>query len=287
MTVAAIGKGRLGSLTSSRQTPWSHRDCDSRLADYAPGVILTGRMSTVLRCLGRFAAALLGLLFGSCASAPLPSYLVLRLDDPMEVRYAGMHPADPAAPDLLAVDVVTGITPKAFRRRQLAVPPGWETAPATTSADGCLTLAEPLQLVLHEGVDTWRERLFQRRRIERWTAAVRGEQGLALAEDLPPGTVRNYRIVMREDADGARSFELFGRHGSAAERRIANVTTPPELTPPVWSFAAKAAVLPPLFVADALIVGCAIICLPIALPVWWLKSCPEPVDDSPGMADRR
>ena len=258
-----------------------------RLAGGARGVILTGRMPTVLRCLARSAAALLVLLFGSCASAPLHSYLVLRLDDPMEVRYAGMHPADPAAPDLLAVDVVTGITLNALRRRQLAVPPGWQTAPTTTSADGCLTLAEPLQLVLHEGVDTWRERLFQRRRIERWTAAVRGEQGLALAEDLPPETVRSYRIVMREDADGARRFELFGRHGSAAERRIASVTTPPELTPPEWSFAAKAAVLPPLLVVDALIVGCAIVFLPIGLPVGWLKSRPEPVDDSPGMVDRR
>lgn len=244
-------------------------------------------MPTVLRCLGRFAAALLCLLFGSCASAPLPSYLVLRLDDPMEVRYAGMHPADPAAADLLAVDVVTGITPRTFLRRQLAVPPGWQTAPTTTDAGGGLTLAEPLQLVLHEGVDTWRERLFQRRRIERWTAAVRSEHGLALAEDLPPETVRSYRIVLREDADGARRFELFGRHGNATERRLGNVTTPPELTPPVWSFAAKAAVLPPLLVADALIVGCAIVFAPIGLPVLWLKSRPEPVDDSPGMADRR
>ena len=218
---------------------------------------------------------------------PLSTYLLCRLDDPMNVCYAGMHPTEPTAADLLAVDVVTGISPAALLRRQLAVPPGWQTAPTTTSADGCLTLAEPLQLVLHAGTETWRERLFQRRRIEQWTAAVRHEQGLALAEDLPPETVRSYRIVMREDADGARSFELFGRQGSAAERRIGHVTTPPELTPPVWSFGAKAAVLPPLLAFDAVLVTFAVVFLPISLPVGWLKSRQEPVDDSPGFANTR
>lgn len=253
----------------------------------ARGVVLVRRMHAVLRWRTALAVLLLALLCGSCASLPLSTYLLSRLDDPMNVCYAGLHPTDPTAADLLAVDVVTGISPVALRRRQLAVPPGWQTAPTTTSADGCLTLAEPLQLVLHEGTETWRERLFQRRRIERWTAAVRHEQGLALAEDLPPETVRSYRIVMREDADGARSFDLFGRQGSAPECRIAHVTTPPELTPPVWSFGAKAAVLPPLFVADSLLVAFAIVFLPISLPVALLKSSPEPVDDRPGLPNTR
>jgi hypothetical protein len=224
-----------------------------------------------------FAVALAAMALSSCASMPLCSYLVLRLDDPIAVCYAGL---DPDEPDLLAVDVVTGVVPRCLLRRQLAVPHGWEHAPTVARADGSLALAAPMVLPLHKGEASWRERLFQRRRIERWPAEQRAAQKLRLADDLPATEQRAYRVGVATTDEGARTFELFACSGDGDERMIATVTMPPELLPPELSFGTKAVVLPPLLAVDAVLVAGAVVCVPIAVPLAWLTSSPEPVDDS-------
>lgn len=230
-----------------------------------------------LRCVRALAVLIAALALCSCASVPLCSYLVLRLDDPLEVSYAGL---DPHEPDLVAIDVVTGVVPRCFLRRQLAVPHGWENASTVVRTDGSLALAEPMVLRLYKGEAEWRERLFQRRRIERWDADRRADEKLSLAADLAVEQRRSFRIAVATTDAGARTFELLARSGEEAERMIATIRVPADLTPPELSFGTKALVLPPLVVLDAAMVAGGIVVAPFVLPLMWIKSGPEPVDDS-------
>jgi hypothetical protein len=212
------------------------------------------------------------LLLAPACFAPLSTYCMSRLDSPVDVVRAGLED------DLVVLRIHTSLAPAGIVRRAVAVPHGWEEAPAVPRDDGTLVLADLLPLRVAERFETKRQDLVEQRDIAQWPAEVRRQKALRIADDMPAGSRRHYRADSARLEDGRIAASLFGRVDLEPERLIATVVLPDDLTPPHLSGGVKALLYPPLTVVDAVLIGGGIAVLPIALPMMWLKSGPEPTE---------